>query len=60
MTPIEIEHICEAIFEDASYGVVIGQVVVLPEVPVFIEVDGSVVGGEDMKVDCFTMVLGCR
>lgn len=48
MTPIDVEHICESIFEDSSYGVVVGQVVVLPEVPVLIEVDGSVVGGEDM------------
>lgn len=60
MTPIDVEHICESVFEDPSYGVVVGQVVVLPEVPVLIEVDGSVVGGEDVQVDCLTMVLGCR
>lgn len=48
MTPIDVEHVGESIFEDASYGVVVGQVVVLPEVPVLIEVDGSVVGGEDV------------
>lgn len=48
MPPIDVEHICESVFEDASYGVVVRQVVVLPEVPVLIEVDGSVVGGEDM------------
>lgn len=59
MATIDVEYICESIFEDASYGVVVGQVVVLPEVPVLIEVDGSVVGGENMQVDCFAMVLGC-
>ena len=31
-----------------------------PEVSVLIEVDGSAVGGEDMQVDGFTMVLGRR
>lgn len=59
MTPVDVEDICESIFEDASYGVVVGQVVVLPEVPVLIEVDGSVVGGEDVQVDRLTVVLGC-
>lgn len=59
MTSIDVEHVCEPIFEDSSYGVVVGQVVVLPEVPVLIKVDGSVVGGEDMKVDGLTVVLGC-
>lgn len=48
VTPVDVEHVCEPIFEDASYRVVVGQVVVLPEVPVLIEVDGSVVGGEDV------------
>lgn len=48
MTPIDVEHICESVFEDTSYGVVIGQVVMLPEIPVLIEVDGSVVGGKDV------------
>lgn len=58
MTPVDVEHIGEPVLEDASYGVVVGQVVVLPEVPVLIEVDGSVVGGEDMQVDGLTVVLG--
>ena len=48
MTPVDVEHICESVFEDTSYGIVVGQVVVLPEVPVLIEVDGSVVSGEDV------------
>lgn len=60
MTPIDVEHICESVFKDASYGVVVGQVVVLPKVPVLIEVDGSVVGGEDVQVDCLAVVLGRR
>lgn len=60
MTPVDVEHISESVFEDPSYRVVVGQVVVLPEVPVLIEVDGSVVGGEHVQVDCLTMVLGCR
>lgn len=58
MTPVDVEHICESILENASYGVVVGQVVVLPEVPVLIKVDGSVVGGEDVQVDGLTVVLG--
>lgn len=31
----------------------------LPEVPVLVEVDGSVVGGEDVQVDGLTVVLRC-
>lgn len=60
MAPIDVEHIGESIFEDPSYGVVVGQVVVLSEVPVLIEVDGSVVSGEDVQVNGLTVVLGCR
>lgn len=48
MTPVDVEHICESIFKDTAYGVVIWKVVVLPKVSAFIEVDGSIVGGEDM------------
>lgn len=58
MTPINVEHVCESIFEDAADGVVVGQVVVLSEVSVLIEVDGSVVGGEDVQVDGLAVVLG--
>lgn len=58
MTPVDVEHICESVLENASYGVVVGQVVVLPEIPVLIKVDGSVVGGEDVQVDGLTVVLG--
>lgn len=60
MTSINVEHICESVFEDATDGVVVGQIMVLPEVPVLVEVDGSVVGGEDVQVDGLTVVLGCR
>lgn len=59
MASVNVENICEAIFEDAAYRVVVGQVVVLPEVPVLIEVDGSVVGSEDVQIDGLTMVLCC-
>lgn len=59
MTPIDVEYVGESVFEDSSYGIVVGKVVVLPEVPVLIEVDGSVVGCKDMQVDCLTMVVGC-
>lgn len=58
MTPVDVENVCESVFEDASDGVVVGQVVVLPEVPVLVKVDGSVVGGEDVQVDGLTVVLG--
>lgn len=60
MTPIDVEHVCESIFKDTSYGVVVGQVMVLPKVSALVEVDGGVVGGEDMQVDGLTMVLSCR
>lgn len=58
MTPVDVENVCESVLENASYGVVVGQVVVLPEVPVLVKVDGSVVGGEDVQVDGLTVVLG--
>lgn len=60
MTTVNVEHICEPVFEDAAYGVVVGKVVVLPEVPVLIEVDGSGVGGEDVQVDGLAVVLSGR
>lgn len=60
MPPVYVEHICESVFKDTPYGVVVGQVVVLPKVSALVEVDGSIVGGEDMQVDGFTMVLSCR
>lgn len=57
VSSINVQNISESILEHPSYGVVVGQVVVLPEVPVLIEVDGSVVGGEDVQVDGLTVVL---
>lgn len=33
---------------------------VLPEVSALVEVDGSVVGGEDVQVDGLAVVLSCR
>lgn len=58
VTPVDVENVRESVLENASYGVVVGQVVVLPEVPVLVKVDGSVVGGEDVQVDGLTVVLG--
>lgn len=58
VTPVDVENVRESVLENASYGVVVGQVVVLPEVPVLVKVDGSVVGGEDVQVDSLTVVLG--
>lgn len=58
MTPIDVEHISKAILEDSPYGIIVGQVVVLLKVSILIEVYGSVVGGEDMQVDGFAMILG--
>lgn len=59
MTPVDVEHVCESVLQDTSYGVVVGQIVVLPEVSALVEVDGSVVGGEDVQVDGLTVVLSC-
>lgn len=58
MAAIDVEDIGEAIFEDPSDGVVIGEIVVLLEVSVFVEAYCCVVGGEDMKVNGFAVVLG--
>lgn len=58
MAAIDVEDIGEAIFEDPSNGVVVGQIVMLFKVSVFIEVYCCVVGGEHMQVDGFAVVLG--
>lgn len=58
MAAVDVEHIGEAIFEDPSDGVIIGEIVMLLKVSVFIEVYCCVVGGEDMQVDGFAVVLG--
>lgn len=58
MATIDVEDISEAIFENPSDGVVIRQIVMLPKVSVFIEVYCRVVGGEDVQVDGFAVVLG--
>lgn len=60
MPAVDVEHICEAIFENTSDRIVIGQVVVLLKVSVFIKIYCSVVSGEDMEVDGFAVVLGSR
>lgn len=55
---IDVEDISEAIFEDPTDGIVIGEIVVLLEVSVFVEAYCCVVGGEDVQVDGFAVVLG--
>lgn len=57
VTSIYVQDISESILEHPSYGVVVGQIMVLPEVPVLVEVDGSVVGGEDVQVNGLAVVL---
>lgn len=58
MAAVDVKDIGEAIFEDSSDGVVIGKIVMLLKVSVFVEVYCCVVGGEDMQVDGFAVVLG--
>lgn len=58
MAAIDVQDIGEAIFEDPADGVVIGQIVMLPKVSVFIKVYCCIVGGENMQVDGFAVVLG--
>lgn len=60
MTTIDVEDICESIFENTSYRVIVRQVVVLSEIPALIEMDSSVISGEYMQVDGLTVVLSCR
>lgn len=55
---VEVQDVGEAIFEDTSDGVVIGQVVVLFKVSVFVEVYCGGVCGEHVQVDSFAVVLG--
>lgn len=57
MAAVDVEHVGEAVLQHSSDGVVVGQVVVLPEVPVLVEVDGVAVGGEHMEVDGLAVVL---
>lgn len=59
MAAVEVEDVGEAILEDPSNGVIVGQVMVLREVPVLVEADGCAVGGEHVKVDGFAVVLCC-
>lgn len=58
MAAVDVEDVGEAVLEDATDGVVVGEVVMLLEVSVFVEVYGRVVGGEDVQVDGFAVVLG--
>lgn len=57
MSAIDVEDIGEAIFEDPTDRVVIGEIVMLLEVPVFIEVYRCAVGSEHVQVDGFAVVL---
>lgn len=58
MPTVDVQDVGEAIFEDSSYGIVIGQIVVLLKVSVFVEVYCCVVSGEDVQVDGFAVILG--
>lgn len=58
MSTIDVQNVGEAIFEDPSYGIVIGQIVVLLKVSVFVEVYCCVVSGKDVQVDGFAVILG--
>lgn len=58
MPAVDVQDVGEAILEDTSDGIVIGEIVVLFKVSVFIEVYCCVVGGEHMQVDGFAVVLG--
>lgn len=60
MPTVDVQDVGKAIFEDPSYGIVIGQVVVLFKVSVLIEVYCCVVSGEDVQVDGFAVILGSR
>lgn len=58
MPTVDVQDVGEAIFEDPSYGIVIGQIVVLLKVSVFVEVYCCVVSSEDVQVDGFAVILG--
>ena len=58
MAAVDVEDVGKAIFEDPPDGVVVREIVVLLEVSVLIEVYGCVVGGKDVQVDGFAVVLG--
>ena len=58
MAAIDAEDIGETIFEDPTDGIIVGEIVVLLKVSVFVKVYCCVVGGEDVQVDGFAMVLG--
>lgn len=58
MPTVDVQDVGEAIFEDPSYGIVIGKIVVLLKVSVFVEVYCCVVSGEDVQVDGFAVILG--
>lgn len=58
MAAVDVEDIGKAIFEDPADGVVVREIVMLLEVSVLIEAYGCAVGGEDVQVDGFAVVLG--
>ena len=58
MSAVDVEDVGEAVLQHAADGVVVGQVVVLPEVAVLVEVDGVGVGGEHVEVHGLAVVLG--
>lgn len=58
MAAVDVEDVGKAIFEDPADGVVVREIVVLLEVSVLVEAYGCVVGGKDVQVDGFAVVLG--
>lgn len=58
MSPIDVEDISEAIFEDPSNGIIVGQVMMLLKVSVFVEMYCRVVGGQDVQVNGLAVILG--
>ena len=56
MSAVDVEDVGEAVLQHAADGVVVGQVVVLPEVAVLVEVDGVGVGGEHVQVHRLAVV----
>lgn len=59
MSAVDVEDICETIFQHSPDGVIIGQIVMLLKVSVLIKVNGGEVGGEYMEINGLAVVLGC-
>ena len=51
MSAVDVQYIGQAVFGLATDGIVIWQVLMLPEVVLLVEFNGSDVGGQDVEVD---------